>query len=53
MVEELESLQGNSLWKRREHCKPHLVNGMMFADPKKDGGLLLGGIANRKVALTR
>lgn len=35
----------------REQCKPNLISWSTFSKEKKHGGLGLGGIANRNMAL--
>lgn len=47
----IERIQEQFLWRGQQESKPHLLNWNLVLRDKKHGGLALGGIVDRNIAL--
>lgn len=51
IAQELESLQKQFLWRGNANFKHHFITWEIASRPKKGGGLIIGGIRKRNIAL--
>lgn len=48
---EIDRIQNHFLWRSQQDYKPHLIKWQVVSKDKEFGGLGLGGIINRNIAL--